>query len=429
MRRFCSATILRLLLAGTVGLAMAPIAPLHADSWVMPEQTVYHAADKSCRVTVTPRPIGSQLRYFERKVAESEGKAQPQPGFAQAKAECKDQKGRWQQVWSNPISNEVAPVEVLVSNGAKRVVTFDNWHQVGYGDNVVVIYDETGQVLGRYALDQLVTAEYIAAMPHSVSSIRWRGAPRIDEQANRLIVPLMVPGIDPSDEKTDYIELTFSLDTGRFNPPAGTRWDKAQADAKAANTAMARAEEANRLYLINPLFGPATNDERNWHGYLQEAYARVTPSNDIWAYASITVLRDPQASDYKVSEKWVNEAIADLTEVPGEDASFATTGPPDNLVRVLGKALGKQKQGNLKGSTLYVAIPSSYRDELARIIAPTGATFVWLDPATGIPQRPERIPGSPEQAAAQERMRKDVSDDAMGAARAAAKMADEASKK
>lgn len=421
MRRSCSATIPRLLLAGTAGLILAPIAPLHADSWVMPEKTVYHAADKSCRVTVTPREIGSQLRYFERKVAESDGKAQPQPGFAQAKAECKDQKGRWQQVWSSSISNEVAPVQVLVSNGAKRLVTFDNWHQVGYGDNVVAIYNETGQVLGRYALDQLVSAEYIAALPHSVSSIRWRGEPRIDEQTNRLIVPLVVPRVDPSDDKTDYIELTFSLDTGKFNPIDGARWDKAQADARAANMAMARAEEARRLYMINPLFGPATNDERNWHGYLQEAYLRLTPNLSAWAGASTTVLLHPRAENYETSKGWVSSALADLAEFSGDDATIATAGPPDDLVAVLRKAASGLKPDALRGSTIYVAVPATHRDQVAAIIAPTGAKFVWLDSETGIPQRPERIPGSPEEAAWQERMRKEMNDESMEAAKEASK--------
>jgi hypothetical protein len=31
-----------------------------------------------------------------------------------------------------------------------------------------------------------------------------------------------------------------------------------------------------------------------------------------------------------------------------------------------------------------------YRERIAALFAPTGATFIYVDPAVGIPQRPER---------------------------------------
>jgi hypothetical protein len=410
-----------MLFLGTAGAVITPVTTVQADSWAMPEQTVYQSPNKGCRVTVTPREIGSQLRYFERKIAETEGKAQPQPGFAQAKAECKDQKGRWQKVWSGLISNEVAPVEVLVSNGARRVVTFDNWHQVGYGDNVVVIYNETGQLLGRYALEELVPAEYIEALPHSVSSIHWRGEPRIDEQANRLIVPLAVPTLDRTSDQKDYIEVVFDLSNGEAIRPSGAQWEQALARAQEVNIADKKAEQTRLVYLTEPLFGPKSKAEPDWHGYLQEAYLRLTPNLSAWAGASTTVLFHPRDENYETSKGWVSTALADLVEFPGDDASIATVGPPDDLVMVLRKAASGLKPDALRGSTIYVAVPVTHRDQVAAIIAPTGAKFVWLDPETGIPQRPERIPGSPEEAASQERMRKEMNDDAMEAAKEASK--------
>lgn len=56
--------------------------------------------------------------------------------------------------WSTVLSNHISPSGVEVSNDGKYVVTFDNWGGVGYGDNVVAFYTDSG-LLKKYSLEEL----------------------------------------------------------------------------------------------------------------------------------------------------------------------------------------------------------------------------------------------------------------------------------
>jgi len=74
------------------------------------------------------------------------------------------------------LANPVAPVEALVSNTG-HLITFDNWHNAGYGA-VVAIYDPSGRLVRAWRLEDLYDAKRIADIPRSVSSRWWRCAPR-----------------------------------------------------------------------------------------------------------------------------------------------------------------------------------------------------------------------------------------------------------
>src|SRR5437016_13191631 len=50
------------------------------------------------------------------------------------------------QIWCAELSNRVAPASVLVSGDGRHVVTLNNWGAVGYGGDVVAIYDSRGQI-------------------------------------------------------------------------------------------------------------------------------------------------------------------------------------------------------------------------------------------------------------------------------------------
>jgi hypothetical protein len=47
--------------------------------------------------------------------------------------------------------------------------------------------------------------------------------------------------------------------------------------------------------------------------------------------------------------------------------------------------------GSLSGQTIYLALPDDLYAEVAAAFAHVAATLVQLDPAQGIPQRPERL--------------------------------------
>lgn len=73
------------------------------------------------------------------------------------------------------LANPVAPVDALVSNTG-HLITFDNWHNAGYGA-VVAIYDPSGRLVKSWRLEDLYDAKRLAAIPASVSSRWWRCAP------------------------------------------------------------------------------------------------------------------------------------------------------------------------------------------------------------------------------------------------------------
>ena len=68
--------------------------------------------------------------------------------------------------------NSISPVKALLSNNGKRIVTIDNWHSLGYGIDVFVVYNEKGELVKRYKLDYF-TLFPINNYMFSVSSIWW----------------------------------------------------------------------------------------------------------------------------------------------------------------------------------------------------------------------------------------------------------------
>lgn len=61
----------------------------------------------------------------------------------------------------------------MVSEDGKYVVTFDNWHSMGYGLDVMVVYNEKGELLKRYKLEDFSPFP-INTYLLTISSIHWR---------------------------------------------------------------------------------------------------------------------------------------------------------------------------------------------------------------------------------------------------------------
>lgn len=70
-----------------------------------------------------------------------------------------------------PLLNPVAPAHILISN-LGYVVTFDNWHNAGYG-KVVAIYKSNGQLVRASELEGLYSSEQIESIPRTTSSRHW----------------------------------------------------------------------------------------------------------------------------------------------------------------------------------------------------------------------------------------------------------------
>ena len=184
-----------------------------ADDWPMPREDTYLSSDGKLRFTVTPGPIERSLSGFEGEAeANSPGVRTTSDAHAKGRLEQLDALGRWTRRWERALVNPVAPVQALVDDSGRYVVTFDNWHAVGFGNDVVVIYGPDGRLIRSLALSDIVADEHEKLLPRSVSSIWWRGKHRIDGET--LVLQVVKPDDKPFDDQTAYIEVPIDLATG-----------------------------------------------------------------------------------------------------------------------------------------------------------------------------------------------------------------------
>ena len=111
------------------------------------------------------------------------------------------------------LTNPVLPLGALVADDG-AFITFDNWHNVGFG-KVVAIYAPTGRLIRSWELTDLYPKDRIETIPRSVSSRYWRCAP--------------THFVEPKDGKSVYVPealggyFVFTLATGSVAHTAGTR--------------------------------------------------------------------------------------------------------------------------------------------------------------------------------------------------------------
>ncbi len=385
--------------------ALVATAPALADSWAMPRTATVESLGGRYRLTVEPAPIESQLAYFTEELeAEREGRT-VERAAPLAMLERRNATGTYEPVWAKPLVNQIAPVELMIAPDGNRIVTFDNWHSIGHGENVIVIYDGAGDLVRSMPLSALLPEDYIEALPHTVSSLSWRLGERFSDDGRRLLLDVVIPSTD-----RETVERAIDLHDGSVIEAEGARWDYALASARVRTTAM-REQEAHRLaYLLEPLAVPATTAERDWHEYLREAFARLTPDFLDMPVAATKVLFAPSNNRFDQSVEWLVEAFRESVDFPG-DIAVASPSSDKALVAALATASAAVPKGSLAGGTIYVSIAAEHRAEAERHVARTGAAFVWLDPARAIPQRPERIPGSAAKIAAEEEMSRRASEE------------------
>ena len=199
-------------------LIFGMLASVYADSWLLPKKEKYYAPNKKFYFEVTPKKLESQLKYFEDKTqGRSNAGALKTAADNRAKGAfyARRADGGYSKKADFPLLNEVSPVSALVSNNGDYVVTFDNWHMVGYGDDVVVIYRANGDLVQKFGLQDLLTEGDIETLPRSVSSIWWGGEHYIDEATGTLILKVVANGKNSWDEDAKYHDLKIELATGR----------------------------------------------------------------------------------------------------------------------------------------------------------------------------------------------------------------------
>jgi len=374
-------------------LSLAIARPARADSWPLPQQKAVESGDHSVRLIVTPRQLSSQLDSFSSKEKGLEPAGQgtgEHAETARARLERRDG-GGWTTVWERPLLNEVAPIDAIISVDGRYTVTFDNWHMLGFGKHVVVIYGPNGTLVRSLKLADILPDDYIEGLPTTVSSLWWWGGVHaISPDGTQLLLRVAIPSEKEAlSESAENITVAVDLESGRVLPPSGPAWAAALTRAQAI-AAEKRAEAAAwRAAFIAPLSGPQDGGEREWYSYLFEAFYRIDPN---WEKESpsTTVLRLPGAADYKPSEDEVRERLL-RQGFPNSVIMIASMAPPDHLLSVIAAAVQNARAGSLKGVRIYVAAPAAYGPRLAGILEPTEATFHLLDPAVPISQRPERL--------------------------------------
>lgn len=161
-----------------------------ADTWLLPIETKYCSENKKFCLKVQPKKLESQLEYFKDK---SNKKADADSDRTVKEIYCQGEfYNNRKKLWRIKLDNEVSPVSAILSNNGDYFVTFDNWHGMGYGDNVVVLYDAVkGTLIRRLGLSDFLTESDIFELPHSASSIRWSGDHRFDYEKQELVMNVL----------------------------------------------------------------------------------------------------------------------------------------------------------------------------------------------------------------------------------------------
>lgn len=366
--------------------------PAIADSWLPAKVETYISANGNWRLTVYPRQLTSPLDYFRDKV-DDKSNAGGVPGDTQRSAMGhmeRRQHGRWQTVWKMPLANEVSPVEALVSNDGE-VTTFDNWHNMGWGDDAVVIYSVEGEQLGKFGLGGFLPKGYIDSLPHSVSSIHWRGEPRIDEASRQLVIPVVVPTAkaqDGGEEEMAGVDIRFRLSDGSLVPPAGKAWDLALASAAQADARRKQLEEEAKERFISPLSAPRDGDVGAWHRYLVEAFFRID-SDWMEGFPAIKVVPLSSDPDFALLSRYLGEALVD--DMNADDTIMVAALSQDVLVQSLEKYASEVRPGSLAKARIYVAADNAHIPAASAALKHTGAEVIQIDIDKPIPQRKERL--------------------------------------
>lgn len=374
-----------------IALLLVAGSAAYADSWMPPSKQAYLSPDVSARLTVIPSDLESSLAYFEDKVAGREPAGAPagaKGNTATAALERRSASGRWQTAWSKPLVNEVAPVDVVVANGGDGFATLDNWHSVGHGPNAIVIYRGDGTLVRQLSLNEIFPDWFVAALPHSVSSISWRETPRLSQDQRHLIIPVKQPA-PFSIDGGPVVDLHIRLSDGTPTNIQSREWRTALHSAANAALTMCAVEREEREQWNAPISAPKTNREEDWHHYLRETQYRTKWSDDPPS-AGTTVLRLPSAPDFQASVKWLEEA---LTETAVIEHDLRAIGSPDiaRLTVEIERIGRKIRRGQLTDVDLVIVADADHAGRIRSAIGQSGATLTIIDPARSFPQIKQRI--------------------------------------
>jgi hypothetical protein len=339
-----------------------------ADSWGPPKVKTIESPDGKFRFTVTPGDVGWTDARARKPVGRLENRS---PG------------GGWRTVWERPLVNSVAPLNWLVADSGRYVVTFDNWLMAGVGPDVVVVYDAAGKTVVSLALDEILPRDMVPTLPRSVSSIWWAGEHVFSADGSRVLLRVARPGdYRPPGQQ---VHFTMELDplTGRAAPVLDSSW-------WAARASVARFQrEKDRLHAArtNPVVAPELDSRSGWRVYLRDAYLLLDRDGQA-KRPEITLLRMPPDADAVTDLRWIR---SNLRSAP-KDAVLMFASPASGvLARELTNAALHLPANALLGRRIYVVAEAADVGSLRLAMGRTGAELVLVQPDVPIPQRPEQL--------------------------------------
>lgn len=196
---------------------------VRADSWDLPEPRKYYSSNREYCLRIIPRRLTSRYDYFRDG---KDGKKNPgspeglKDNYCRAILYKRGSDEKYHQEWSIQLVNDVAPVFALISNNGNYVVTFDNWHFVGEGDDVVVIYDQKGKLIKKLALEEFVPSDRASKILRTATSRWWWGGKHyLDEANNVLVLKISSKGqvrinLQELENEPQALEVHINLKTG-----------------------------------------------------------------------------------------------------------------------------------------------------------------------------------------------------------------------
>jgi hypothetical protein len=185
-------------------LALLLADKVSADTWAPPQIKEYYNSDSTFFVRIYPTHIPEKYFKWVKASPRKKKKFLPSdtlvtPCFARMYQVVN---GKDSLIWENKLINRVAPVNAILSNDGKFVVTFDNWHSMGYGEDVMVYYNNKGELIKQFGLEE-ISPFPIDRYMLTISSIFWRcGQEFIDN--HRILICF-------ADENEEIVKRTFNL--------------------------------------------------------------------------------------------------------------------------------------------------------------------------------------------------------------------------
>jgi hypothetical protein len=160
-----------------------------ADTWDNPRVKTYYSENKEFKLIITPKMTSDKYYlwdyYKKNKHPQTKKILKKKEKFMRniserdtiripCTAELYQMKGADSVlIWERPLLNEDCPVYAIIANDGSSIATFDNWYSTGYGVNVFVVYDEKGNAIKTYKLEE-ISPFPLNDYSMSISSLYWR---------------------------------------------------------------------------------------------------------------------------------------------------------------------------------------------------------------------------------------------------------------